>query len=457
MMRIVHLAMLLAVPGLVSACASSGLRATYEAEARRLSERSAPAPHMITEEDLESLPPQVQRYLRRVGVLGRPHVRSFHATFDARIRGGPEEPWLTGSAEQYEFFDPPARLFYMKATRAGLPVHVLHRYVGGTASMEGRLLGLFTVLDVSGPELTQAETVTLLNDMFFLAPAALIDAPIEWEELDDRRVRATYTNAGHTVSAIAYFDANGDLVDFDSEDRYQVEHEPPRLVRWSTPLYEYGRYDGYRLATGGAARWGAPGEEWTYGEFGLESIRYNAHRDSPRSARAPLADAPDDGWHRALTWAAVPALMLAAGCGNDLLARREGDAEVAAIYENISMSSHRLAHASFAGAASALYVASGYELYRLNRQRDQPALRHHAHNAAFGALALATGTAGVLGLLSTRAYDRGDAARGRDRAEAMRAAGYVALGTAFADLVLFGGHDNATIFGYTIRFGVDAR
>lgn len=290
-MRALHFAVLIAAAGASSsACASSGLRADYEAEAQRLAVASTSEPGVITEQDLSPLPPLVQRYLHRVGVLGKPHVRSFHATFDAKVRSGPEEPWLTGAAEQYEFFDPPARLFYMKAHRAGLPVHVYHRYVGNSATMTGRLLGLFTVLEVSGPELTQAETVTLLNDMFFLAPAALIDAPIKWETLDDRRVRATYTNAGHTVLAIAYFNDDGDLIDFDSYDRYQVEQDPPRRVRWSTPLYGYGRFDGYRLATGGAARWGEPGEEWTYGDFRIQSIQYNVHREMASTAGGAARD-----------------------------------------------------------------------------------------------------------------------------------------------------------------------
>lgn len=75
-------------------------------------------------------------------------------------------------------------------------------------------------------------------------------------------------------------------MDFDSLDRYQVEQEPPTLVRWSTPLYPYGHFDGHRLATGGEARWGDPGQEWTYGDFCLTSIRYNVHLPLPRSATA---------------------------------------------------------------------------------------------------------------------------------------------------------------------------
>lgn len=252
----------------------SSLRSTYtrevEAALADVPEESA----TISPQDLTALPVAVRTHLQRVGVVGTPRVRSFAAKFRARIRGGPEEGWMEGTAEQHEVLDPPTRIFFMTARKGGLPVHVLHRYADGSATMEGRLLGLFPVFEISGPKLTRSETVTLLNDVFFLAPAALLDLPVEWEVLDDRRVRATYTNAGHTVSAVAHFDDEGDLVDFESEDRYQMDRDPPVLERWSTPFYEPRDYNGHRLPSGGEARWGEPGEEWAYGDFELLQIRY---------------------------------------------------------------------------------------------------------------------------------------------------------------------------------------
>ena len=66
--------------------------------------------------------------------------------------------------------------------------------------------------------MTQSETVTLFNDMCILAPAALVEAPVQWAVLDEHNVRGTLTNAGYTVSAVLTFDLAGDLADFRSED-----------------------------------------------------------------------------------------------------------------------------------------------------------------------------------------------------------------------------------------------
>ncbi len=255
------------------------LRSRYLGDVRRELVRVAPSPPTLTEADLADLPPQVAAYLRRAGVVGRPRVRSFRAEFRARMRGGPDQPWMSATAEQYEIFDPPARFFFMEATRAGVPFDVYHRYVGDAATMQVRVFGLFPVVDEGGPVLTQSETVTLLNDMFFLAPASLVDAPIEWTVVDDRTVRATYANAGYTVSALAYFDESGDLEDFRSEDRWQIDGKERRLLPWTTPMKTYGRVGDVRLAVEAEARWLDPDGAWAYGEFVIEGIEYNVGRE----------------------------------------------------------------------------------------------------------------------------------------------------------------------------------
>ena len=270
----------------------TSLRSRYVREVQeQLSTRPAPE-RILGEADLVGLPPAVRTYIERTGAVGQPRLRNLHAVFRARIRSGPDAAWMEGPAEQVEFFDPPARYFFMRAGRAGVPVEVFHRYAGTAATMEGRLAGLVPVLDGAGAEMTRSETVTLLNDMAVLAPAALVDAPIEWEVVDDRTVRATYINVGHRVSATLRFDSRGDLIGFESRDRYRARGRGFERDRWATPLRGVRGYGGHRLPGGGEARWGEAGEEWTYGDFELESIAYNIAAPYVRTAAVPAAPAP---------------------------------------------------------------------------------------------------------------------------------------------------------------------
>ena len=256
----------------------SSLRSLYAAEVQSLASGIAPpAAALVTDAELAPLPPLVQTYLRRAGVVGRPHVRHLHAVFSAQMRSRPDASWMRATVEQDNFYGPsgPARLFFMKATRWGIPFVALHRYVGAAASMQVRLAGLAEIVNVKGPVMTQSETVTLFNDMCVLAPATLVEAPVHWESLDERRVRATYTNAGNTISAVLSFDDGGDLVGFVSEDRYQLDGKSEKRFPWSTPLAHYRDFGPARLAREGEARWVEPGGAWTYGEFVLERITYN--------------------------------------------------------------------------------------------------------------------------------------------------------------------------------------
>lgn len=235
--------------------------------------RPAPA---VTETDLLVLPPLMQTYLRRVGSVGRPRVRSVRVEFSAQMRSSATSAWMPATATQYEFFDPPARLFYMKASRAGVPIDVFHRYVDAAATFQVRVVSLFEIVNVKGPGLTHDETVTLMNDILVMAPAAVLDLPFTWETTGPHTVCATFTNAGFSVSAQLMFDDAGDLVGFLSNDRAHSREAGP--AAWSTPLRGYREVNGIRVAALGDADWIDAAGEWTYGRFEIRDIAYNVTR-----------------------------------------------------------------------------------------------------------------------------------------------------------------------------------
>jgi hypothetical protein len=95
----------------------------------------------------------------------------------------------------------PSRLFSMDATMFGLPVDVLHTYAGAIAPMRVKACSLVPIVNMGGPDMDRAETVTVFNDLCILAPAALIHAPITWQPIDAEHVRGTFPNGAQTVAA----------------------------------------------------------------------------------------------------------------------------------------------------------------------------------------------------------------------------------------------------------------
>jgi hypothetical protein len=266
-------------------------RARFERDATELLARPAvtvplvTAP-LVTGADLAPLPPLLQTYLRRVGAVGRPRVRNLHVEFDAQMRSSATAPWMQATASQYEFFTSPARLFHMKAKRSGIPFDVLHEYIDGRATFQVRIAGLVPVVDKSGTGITHDETVTLMNDVLVLAPAAVLDLPFTFAPIDARSIHATFRNAGFAVTATLTFDAAGDLVGFTSNDRAHDRDGGAAL--WSTPISRYAVIDGIRIATHGDANWIDATGAWTYGRFVVRSIAYNVDavlRDDTRRAQ----------------------------------------------------------------------------------------------------------------------------------------------------------------------------
>lgn len=204
---------------------------------------------ILTEADLLPLPLPVQRYLRYLGVVGKPKVVNFRIDFEGKIRKDEQSAWMPFASEQYNFMDSATRLFFMKASMKGLPVAGYHRFKNGDAFMDIRLLSMFKVQYQSGREMGIAETVTFFNDMCRLAPATLIDKRIQWLETDGDRVKAAFTNNGITITAWLYFNEAGQLINFISEDRYAAgEGGTMEQFPWSTPLKDYKTVDGHRIA-----------------------------------------------------------------------------------------------------------------------------------------------------------------------------------------------------------------
>jgi hypothetical protein len=262
----------------------TSLRSRYLNDVARELAIVTPSPLCVTEADLAALPPLVQRYLRRVCVLGRPRPTDVFVRAHGEMRNGIDARWLEIEFEQHNRLgSDPVRLFYLHGSMFGLPFDGYHRYVGPEATMEVRAASLVDMVNARGPEMNQSETVTLLNDMCVLAPASLIDAPIVWHSLDDSRVSATFSNAGQSISAELVFDQEGDLVNFHSDDRYMSSDGKTYLrYRWSTPLRDYrmfGDEPRARVASFGEAVWSLPSGDFTYGRFTIDDVRYNVAND----------------------------------------------------------------------------------------------------------------------------------------------------------------------------------
>ena len=231
---------------------------------------------ILTKEDIKHLPFPVQKYLIYTESIGKEKVHNFKANFRGEIKPKPDSDYLNFHSVQYNFFDQPARVFFIKSKMYGLPFQGLHLYVGSTATMQIKIASLFQVVDAKGPQMNRGETVTMFNDMCFFAPSTLIDKSITWETMDSLTVKARFTNQGNTITAILFFNETGELINFSSNDRYEsADGKVYKNYQWTTPVRNYKDFNRRKVPTYGEGIWHKPQGDYCYGKFNLIEIEYN--------------------------------------------------------------------------------------------------------------------------------------------------------------------------------------
>jgi hypothetical protein len=228
--------------------------------------------YILTEADLQHLPTPVQRYLHYSNIIGKPKPGNMHVVFEGEMRSKGKD-WFQFTSEQYNFFDEPTRLFFMKANMFGISVPGYHRYESKKALMNIKLFGLIDVVKIEDENLAKGETVTVFNDMCLMAPGFLTDKRITWEPMNDTTVKATLTNGAIKVSAVLYFNKDGQLIDFISNDRYETNTK--QWLPFSTPVSEYKAISNMNLISYGEAVWHYPDSAFVYGKFRTQKIEYN--------------------------------------------------------------------------------------------------------------------------------------------------------------------------------------
>jgi hypothetical protein len=134
---------------------------------------------IITIAQLASLPEAAQRYLRFMGVVGRPQDWSFRFAFTRRFRSKPPHPWMRFETWQYNHRPSLARIFDIRI-KFLVPVIGRDTYIQGRGRMLIGLLDVFRIEGGTGEKYDIGKLVTYLNDAVLIAPSMLLVPEISW-------------------------------------------------------------------------------------------------------------------------------------------------------------------------------------------------------------------------------------------------------------------------------------
>lgn len=259
----------------VLALSRSGSPHLATAFGRELEQAALPAQpdstSLVDETTLAELPPPVRRYMRFMGVVGKPRDWSLRARFNARFRRD-RGPWLECEALQYDTRLQLSRVFYMQLSLKGLlPVTVRDTYVHGRGTMQARAFDAFTVVEGKGPEIDTGELVTYLNDAILMAPSLLLGPEVAWREVDDNCFDVTLRDHSLRVTARVWLDEQGAPRDFSTTDRFFDMPDGSRVrTEWRTPVSGFQDVGGRKLPRQARAVWQLPDGPFAYADFSVD-------------------------------------------------------------------------------------------------------------------------------------------------------------------------------------------
>ncbi|WP_292388916.1 DUF6544 family protein [Methanosarcina sp. UBA5] len=230
---------------------------------------------IVTEEILQKLPNPVKRYLKYTGVVGKPIVQTIRLKQVGKIRKDATQPWMNFEAKQYYSIDQPGFIWIAYMKILGLPLmRVRDYYMEGRGNILVKALSLFTVADSGGEKMDQGAMMRYLNEMMWF-PSAYLGKNISFESIDTSSARVTLRNMGKSVTATMYFDDEGRLTNFMAPRYRDIGNGRFELENWSTPIREYGEFEGLRLPIKGAAVWNLREGDMEYIDATVTDLKYD--------------------------------------------------------------------------------------------------------------------------------------------------------------------------------------
>jgi hypothetical protein len=232
-----------------------------------------PLEKLVGADEVAYLPATVQRYLRFMGVIGRPRIWSFQVATTGRLRTAPDQAaWMKCHSWQYDSAHDVARVCHLRVRAKGVvPIIGRDTYLNGHGRMLVKSFKFFTLADAAGPEFDLGELVTWLNDAILFAPSMLLGSATLWTAVDESSFDVSFTDQGQSVTARVLVDERGAPRDFSTLDRFFQPPEDPhgRLKRtlWTTPVDGWQPANGRQIPTQARAVWHLASGEFDYVEL----------------------------------------------------------------------------------------------------------------------------------------------------------------------------------------------
>jgi len=264
---------LIILPAIVSNFAEWNFSATSKKAASIMLATDLHPLQTITEQQIYAIPPLVQKWLRRSGVVNKSRIVTVALKQQGMLRTKPGAKWMPMNAEQYFTVNQPAFVWHARIDAGMMHIAGQDVYANGKGHMLIKAASIVPVADATGDETDQGTMLRYLAETEWF-PSAALSPYIKWEQLNDSVAKAIMTYGGMSVTGNFTFNTNGDITKFEAL-RYMEQNGRYTLETWVVPVTEWGVFDGIRIPIKGHTIWKLRTGDFDWFRWEITDIEYN--------------------------------------------------------------------------------------------------------------------------------------------------------------------------------------
>lgn len=226
--------------------------------------RLAPEPARFNAQEIEGLPPVVQRYFRTALRDGVPIVAAATVQHSGTFNMGETvDNWKPFTSHQRVVTRRPGFVWDGHIHMLpGLGVRVHDAYVAGEGILHPAILGLFTLMDLRGTgEVAEGELMRFFAETAWYPTALLPSQGVRWQAVDEQSARATMTDGALSLTLTFTFNTEGLIETVRADARGRTVAGKIDMRPWEGRWSNYQEREGMRVPLTGEVAWMLPPEE----------------------------------------------------------------------------------------------------------------------------------------------------------------------------------------------------
>ena len=232
---------------------------------------------LLNDSSLRALPSLVQLWLHNSGISDQPMTYYAKLWQSGEMKSSPEGEWTPFTAVHWTSMPNPGFVWHARMEAGpGMHVGVMDQFLDGKGAMLVKLQSLITLNNVTGPEIDEGAMQRYLAEMVW-TPSFVLSPYIQWEQLDNVRIKVSMNYHGINASVIYTFNARGMVKQIEAQ-RYYYQENGSNRETWVVTMDEssYKSFNGIYVPARSTITWKLKEGDYTWFRMEISDIQFNS-------------------------------------------------------------------------------------------------------------------------------------------------------------------------------------